>query len=75
MHVQRRHLQYKGVIYVHIRLCEGFVFLHDTFKTPSLFPQERKLMGSSAQVGSGMCPCGWQAQLPGAPERFRKVPV
>ena len=48
-----------------------------------IIPQQRKLMGSSAQTGSGVCRCGWQAQVPegsgagpgaGCRRRFQKVP-
>ena len=28
------------------------------------FPQQRKLMGSSAQISSGVCRCGSQEQVP-----------
>ena len=54
-----------------------------------LFPQQRKLMGSSAQISSGVCRCGSQEQVPeegsgsfwrvpagvgvGSGGRFRKV--
>ena len=40
------------------------------------FPQQRKLMGSSAQISSGVCRCGSQEQV--AEEgsgRFRRVPA
>ena len=41
-----------------------------------IFPQQRKLMGSSAQISSGVCRCGSQKQVPEAiSARFRKVPV
>ena len=56
----------------------------------TFFPQQRKLMGSSAQIGSGVCRCGSQEQVPeegsrrfwrvpgcagvGSGGRFRKVP-
>ena len=36
-----------------------------------IFPQQRKLMGSSAQISSGVRLCGLQAQVP---EGFRRVP-
>ena len=41
-----------------------------------LFPQQRKLMGSSAQISSGVCRCGLQEQVPeeGSGE-FRRVPA
>ena len=38
------------------------------------FPQQRKLMGSSAQIGSGVLRCGSQAQVPEGSGGFRKVP-
>ena len=40
------------------------------------FPQQRKLMGSSAQISSGVCRCGSQEQVPEEGSgRFRRVPV
>ena len=40
------------------------------------FPQQRKLMGSSAQISSGVCRCGSQEQVPEeGSRRFRRVPV
>ena len=40
------------------------------------FPQQRKLMGSSAQISSGVCWCGSQEQVPEeGSRRFRRVPV
>ena len=55
-----------------------------------IFPKQRKLMGSSAQISSGVCRCGLQEQVPeegsgrfqrvlwcagvGSGGRFRKVP-
>ena len=40
-----------------------------------LFPQQRKLKGSSAQISSGVCRCGSQEQVPEAGSgRFRRVP-
>ena len=45
------------------------------FKMP-IFPQQRKLMGSSAQISSGVCRCGSQEQVPEEGSgRFRRVPV
>ena len=42
----------------------------------SIFPQQRKLMGSSAQMSSGVCRCGSQEQVPEEGSgRFRRVPV
>ena len=39
------------------------------------FSQQRKLMGSSAQISSGVCRCGSQEQVPEeASGRFRRVP-
>ena len=39
-------------------------------------PQQRKLMGSSAQISSGVCRCGSQEQVPEEGSgRFRRVPV
>ena len=41
-----------------------------------LVPQQRKLMGSSAQISSGVFRCGSQEQVPEAGSgRFRRVPV
>ena len=41
------------------------------------FPQQRKLLGSSAQISSGVCRRGSQEQVPeeGSGGRFRKVPA
>ena len=40
------------------------------------FPQQRKLMGSSAQINSGVCRRGSQEQVPEeGSRRFRRVPV
>ena len=39
------------------------------------FPQQRKLMGSSAQISSGVCRCGPQGQVPEGSGRFRRVPA
>ena len=42
----------------------------------NFFPQQRKLMGSSAQISSGVCRCGSQEQVPEEGSgRFRRVPV
>ena len=42
----------------------------------SIIPQQRKLMGSSAQISSGVCRCGSQEQVPEeGSRRFRRVPV
>ena len=42
----------------------------------AIFPQQRKLMGSSAQISSGVSRCGSQEQVPEASSgRFRRVPV
>ena len=41
-----------------------------------IFPQQRKLMGSSAQISSGVCRRGSQEQVPEEGSgRFRRVPV
>ena len=41
-----------------------------------IFPQQRKLMGSSAQISSGVCRCGSEEQVPEeGSRRFRRVPV
>ena len=41
-----------------------------------VFPQQRKLKGSSAQINSGVFRCGSQEQVPEAGSgRFRRVPV
>ena len=44
---------------------------------PCLFPQQRKLMGSSAQISSGVCRCGFEEQVPeeGSKRFRRRVPV
>ena len=48
-----------------------FDFLEQTY----LVPQQRKLMGSSAQISSGVCRCGSQEQVPEEGSgRFRRVP-
>ena len=48
-----------------------FYFYADTF-----FPQQRQLMGSSAQISSGVCRCGSQEQVPEEGSgRFRRVPA
>ena len=40
------------------------------------FPQQRKLMGSSTQISSGVCRRGSQEQVPEeGSRRFRRVPV
>ena len=40
-----------------------------------IIPQQRKLMGSSAQISSGVCRCGSQEQVPEEGSgRFRRVP-
>ena len=42
----------------------------------NIFPQQRKLTGSSAQISSGVCRCGSQEQVPEeGSKRFRRVPV
>ena len=42
----------------------------------SFFPQQRKLMGSSAQISSGVCRCGSEEQVPEEGFRkFRRVPA
>ena len=41
-----------------------------------IFPQQRKLMGSSAQISTGVCRCGLQEQVPEEGSgRFRRVPA
>ena len=41
-----------------------------------IIPQQRKLMGSSAQISSGVCRCGSEEQVPEEGSgRFRRVPV
>ena len=40
-----------------------------------IFPQQRKLMGSSAQISSGVCRCGSQEQVPEGSGEFRSVLV
>ena len=44
-------------------------------ETRKLVPQQRKLMGSSAQISSGVRRCGLQAQVPEGSGGFRKVPL
>ena len=39
------------------------------------FPQQRKLMGSSAQISSGVCRCGSQRQVPEGSGEFLRVLV
>ena len=42
-----------------------FVLYHYFFRKLSLFiPQQRELLGSSAQISSGVCWCGSQEQVP-----------
>ena len=42
----------------------------------NIFPQQLKLMGSSAQISSGVCRCGSQEQVPQEGSgRFRRVPA
>ena len=36
----------------------------DVAVVEDLIPQQRKLMGSSAQISSGVCRCGSQEQVP-----------
>ena len=44
------------------------------FFSQLFFPQQRKLMGSSAQMSSGVCRCGLQEQVPEeGSRRFRRV--
>ena len=46
------------------------------FRRFHVFPQQRKLKGSSAQISSGVFRCGSQEQVPEAGSgRFRRVPV
>ena len=40
-----------------------------------VIPQQCKLMGSSAQISSGVCRCGSQEQVPEGSGMFRRVPV
>ena len=41
----------------------------------TVFPQQRKLTGSSAQISSGVCRCGSEEQVPDeGSRRFRRVP-
>ena len=41
---------------------------------PAIFPQQRKLMGSSAQISSGVCWCKFRRQVPEGSGGLR-VPV
>ena len=60
--------------YVQKYRCEKCVML--IIVIVSIFPQQRKLMGSSAQISSGVCRCGSQEQVPEESSgRFRRVPV
>ena len=59
---------YIYIIYIYII----YIYTHTHTHVYSLTVQ-RKLMGSSAQIGSGVCRCGWQAQVPEGSGRFRKV--
>ena len=45
----------------------------ETLKCHQMIPRPRKLVGPSAQIGSGMCRCGSQEQVPEI--KFRRVPV
>ena len=38
-----------------------------------VFPKQRELMRSSAQIGSGVCRCGWEAQAPEGSGKLQKV--
>ena len=50
--------------------------LHANKVSGGFFPQQRKLMGSSAQISFGVCRCGSQEQVPEEGSgRFRRVPV
>ena len=58
--------------------CGRYVNLYYdvTFFRKHLFPQQRKLMGSSAQISSGVCRCRSEEQVPEeGSRRFRRVPV
>ena len=48
---------------------------HQEIGSPVVFfPQQLKLMGSSAQISSGVCRCGLQEQVPEEGSgRFRRV--
>ena len=59
----------------HQRKCY-MSFLNRWQRTVCFFRQQLKLMGSSAQISSGVCRCGSQEQVPGeCSGRFRRVPV
>ena len=60
----------------HRRFCRFLMFCNKICMVSFvLFPQQRKLMGSSAQISSGVCRCGSQEQVPEEGSgRFRKVP-
>ena len=46
------------------------------FSSCTVFPQQRKLLGSSAQISSGVCRCRSQEQVPEEGSgRFRRVPA
>ena len=62
--------EFNIVIQCNIHMYEG-----DRKDILFVFPQQRKLMGSSAQTSSGVCRCGSQEQVPEEGSgRFRKVP-
>ena len=62
-----------GLLVVAMEHCGTQKPLH--FTLWALFPQQRKLMGSSAQISSGVCRCGSEEQVPEEGSgRFRKVP-
>ena len=54
----------------------GFFTKQKTILIVGFFPQQRKLMGSSAQISSGVCRCGSEEQVPEeGSRRFRRDPV
>ena len=64
-----------GLIRFVVLSC-SFVFFKIKTNCFCFFPQQRKLMGSSAQISSGVCRCGSQEQVPEEGSgRFRRVPA
>ena len=63
-----------GKVFLVVFVLVGFGDLY--FRRLIIFPQQRKLKGSSAQTSSGVFRCGSQEQVPEAGSgRFRRVPV
>ena len=72
-------------MYIYINICtsDGWPVLLERWSSAlvpmrssgsGLFPQQRKLTGSSAQISSGVCRCGSEEQVPEATSgRFRRA--